>query len=354
MHWAMKIFRRKMSAEDEMFFVRQLELMLKVGISIPKVFDTLMRHERRRRRREILGDVSQGVIAGNTLESSLRRHQDFFNPTLISLVRIGELHGDLPFVLEKYLVILKMRDRIRKKMGGALLYPAIVVVAMMLLGIGASFVIFPEIERLFAGVQMELPLVTKVVIAVSRFMNRYGAILLAIFGALLIAAAVACQSSRGRAIYHRLILRAPLAGRIVRERQISGVMRNFAVLLQAGMSIVDVLQAAREAADHVQYRQSLGDAEREIRHGNPLSAAFAVRPDLYPPVVVELIAVGEETGSLQNVCVEIADFYEDRMFSLLDALPSIIEPVLILIVGTGVATIAVSILLPMYRFASSI
>lgn len=334
--------------------VQQISLMLRVGIPLPKIFAILAAHDRGRYR-AAFDDVRDGIIAGNTLERSMRSHEEMFNPTMLNLVHIGELRGDLPPVLDQYVETARIQQRLRRKITGTLTYPAIVVCAMAALGILASVVVFPEIERLFTGFDLELPLPTRLVIAFSRFMGSYGPALAALFFATLAICVVLYHRNYAmKAAVHRFTLRLPVFGRLVTEHQLSSIMRNLGMLLHAGMPIIEVLEACRGATGNTEYRRTLEEAKAQLRKGNQLHPTFLRYPALYPSVAAELVAIGEETGTLQEVSGDLASFYEERVFAALETLPSIIEPALIFLIGSGIAVIAVSILLPMYRFSASI
>lgn len=347
-------FRRKMPREEEIFVVQQISLMLRVGIALPKIFAILASHGRGRYRK-VFEDVGAGVVAGNTLERSMRKHEAVFDPTLLSLVRIGELRGDLPPVLDRYIEAARIRLRLRRKVLGTLTYPAIVVCAMVALGILASVVIFPEIERLFAGFELELPLPTRMVIAFSGFVGDYGLAVLAAVFALVAGLAVLYRRSYAvRSSLHRLSLRLPPAGRLVTEHHLSSITRNLGTLLSAGMPIIDVLDACRSATGNTEYRKALEEAKAQLRKGNQLHPTLLRHPTLFPAPTAELVAIGEETGTLEGVCEDLAAFYEERVFSALETLPVLIEPIIIFMIGSGIALIAVAVLMPMYSFSASI
>ena len=347
-------FRRKLPHDEDVFIIQQIALMLRVGIPLPKIFSILASHDHGRYR-AAFEDVRKGIVVGNTLERSMRSHEEMFNPTMLNLIRIGELRGDLPPVLDQYVASARIQQRLRRKITGTLTYPAIVVSAMAALGILASVVVFPEIERLFTGFELALPLPPRMVIAFSHFMGTYGiALVVLLFAAVALGVVAYHRFYPMRVAVHRFTLRLPVFGRLVTEHQLSAIMRNLGMLLRAGMPIIDVLEACRGATGNTEYRRTLEEAKTQLRKGNQLHPTFLRYPALYPSVASELVAIGEETGTLQDVSGDLASFYEERVFAALETLPSIIEPVLIFLIGSGIALVAVSILLPMYRFSASI
>jgi type IV pilus assembly protein PilC len=344
----------RMTPEDQMFLAQQLSLMLRVGIPLPKAF-TILAARAKGRQREMLIDIGAGVTAGNTLESSMQRYQSAFSSTFLGLVHVGELRGDLSPVLDKFVGITRVDQRLARKFKAAMTYPAVVLTAMIILGIGATIFIFPQIKQMFSSFNIELPVMTRVVIAISDFMSHYGIYLLAaLVAAILIALILYRKDPRVREAIDRLLLRIPLFGRLSAERQISTILRNLSMLLKTGMGIVDILEACRAAMTNAEFRSSLENAKDQMRKGNRLHLTLSQFPRLYPPIAVELIAIGEETGALEEVSGDLADYYEERVSATLENMPALIEPALIFIMGIGVAVIAVSIMMPMYQFSFSV
>jgi type IV pilus assembly protein PilC len=344
----------RMTPEEQMFLAQQLALMMRVGIPIPKAF-AILAARAKGHQREMLLDIGNSVTAGNTLESSMQRYQLAFNSTFLGLVHIGELRGDLSPVLDKFVAITRVDQRLARKFKAAMTYPAVVITAMIILGIGATVFIFPQIEQMFSSFNMKLPVMTRAVIAVSEFMSHYGIYLLAALSvALLTTLALYRKHLRVREVIDRLLLRIPLFGRLSAERQISTILRNLAMLLKTGMGIVDILEACRAAMTNAEFRSSLENAKDQMRKGNRLYLTLRRFPRLYPQIAVELIAIGEETGTLEEVSGDLADYYEERVSATLENMPALIEPALIFIMGVGVAIIAIAIMMPMYQFSLSV
>lgn len=348
------LLRHSVSNDDRLFFVQNLALMLRAGISLPRAMEILAEESRKKGWKKIQLDVRENLVRGNSLEKCLEKYPEIFGDSLISMVRIGELKGDLPAILDAYYLLLKKEEHLRKKLKGALTYPTVVLVAIVLLGVGAVYFVFPRIAELFLEVNAELPLPTRLVIWFTRFMEAYGVFVFLGLASAAFLFFTAIRTPRGKFFFDLFLLRAPIAGGIVKQQHLARLMRNLGVLLHSGVPIGEAITTTSGVMSNVFYRQSLLDARDEIIRGNFLFTSFMAYKDLYPGLVVQIIRVGEEAGMLDDVLSQVADFYEEKAGETLENLTAVLEPVLILFLGAGVAFAALSILLPIYRLAEVI
>ena len=336
---------------DRAFFVHHLSLILKAGISLPKALIILSKQVKNSYFKRVLINVEKKIQKGNTFEEALLKYKGLFSKSMISMVRIGEMKGDLYAVLNGYYQLLNRQDKIRSKVKSAMVYPIVVVVALIAVSVFAVFFIFPRLIELVNEFQGELPLPTRISIAVSGFATEYGLLMIIFFVILLFAAYIFSLSKPGRWVFHALILRVPVVGNIVKHYNIAIMSRNFGTLLNSGIPVTDALYTTSTTLNNVYFKSSVLEAMEMVQKGDNIHQALQNHPSIYPDLVLQIIIVGEQSGSIDEMMLEIADFYEEQLLITLDTLASIIEPIVILILGVGVAFLALSILLPLYSLS---
>ncbi len=340
--------------EDRLFFIQNLVLMLRAGITLPKALGILAKQTKNIYWRDVILDVRESSMKGNTLEKSLSKFPNVFPHSFISMVRMGELKGDLSSVLDKYFEFLQSEQKVRDKVKSAMIYPIVILVAIVAVAIFAVVFIFPKITELFNEVEGTLPLTTRIVMGISNILVKHGILIAFLLVGLIVFLIFFVRTKRGKFIYHFILLRLPIIGPIVIKKNLFHVLRNFGVLLEAGIPLAQSLSETSEIISNVFYKQSLKDISVDISKGNQINEGFKKYPLLYPEVALQIITVGEESGKLTDMLRHISTFYEQKLLSTLDNLSSIIEPVLILLMGAGVAFMAVSILMPIYSFSTMV
>lgn len=343
--------RHSIKSDEKLYFVQHLALMIRAGVSLPRAIEILSQQSKNQYWKEVLEDIQNNLIGGNSFEKSLQKHKEVFGSALISMVRIGEMKGDLVMVLEKFFELAKKEETLRKKLKSAMAYPTVVVSAMVLLGIGVVFYIFPKIAEIFEEADMRLPLPTRILIWVSDIVVKYGILILIFLAALFVLFLFWKRTKRGKILWTAFLLKLPIVSGIMKEQNLARLSRNLGILLKAGVPISEAFLATANGLENVFYKQSLLEARDEVNKGNFVHTALQKYPDIYPDLIIQIIIVGEEAGVLDEVLSEISSFYEARVMNIFDSLSSIVEPILILILGLGVAFLAVSILLPIYSIA---
>lgn len=342
------IRKHSVSREDRLFFALHLALMLRAGISLPKAVTSLAKQTKKKYWGQVLQDVQKKLIEGNSFEVSLNAHKEIFGVAFVSMIKVGELKGDLASVLDTYVELEQKQAVIIQKVRSAMAYPTIVMIAIILLAIGAVMFIFPRIAEIFEEVDTQLPLVTRMVIWISDTLVQYGVFIFSGLIILFIFLGFVFRSPSGKQFLHMLAVRMPILGKIIREQNLASLSRNLGVLLTSGIQISEALLATSQVVTNIHYKRSLTEARTEIMNGNFVHSAFVKYPNLYPDLIIQIISVGEEAGVLDEVLAEMANFYEKRVLATLGTLSTVIEPVLILVLGVGVAFMALAVLLPIY------
>jgi general secretion pathway protein F len=340
---------RRVSASDLAVMTRQLATLLKAGMPMLQALSTLHKQSTNPRLASILRDIEETLLQdAGVLSEVLDQYPDVFSPVYRGLVRSGEDSGNLPEVLSNLARHLAASAKLRGQVTGAFVYPAFLLV----LGSAAIFVlmtwVIPRFEALFASFGQNLPWPTVALIAVSQFMAAWWwALLLA--GAL--AAAVAYVALRNQAVRERAdrrLLRAPLIGQTLLKVEIARISHTFAALLTSGIPILDVIRATRETAKNLAMRRTFDVMYKGVSAGGTLASSME-SSGLYPPMVINLIRTGEDSGELPEMLRELAAIYEDEAERTVTATVKLLEPMLILVMGIVIAGIVAAVILPIFQ-----
>ncbi|MEA1963328.1 MAG: type II secretion system F family protein [Patescibacteria group bacterium] len=340
--------------KEKLFFVQHLGVMLKSGISLSIALKTLAKQTENKYFKKILTDTGEQVEKGKSFTEALTPHKKIFGELFVSMVEAGELSGKLEDVLSQLYLQMKKDHKLRSKIKGALTYPVIILIAMF--GIGTFMIVFiiPKITDMFAEMDTELPLPTKILIGVSDAIVNNGLLSLAIFIIVVISFIKTIKTYKGKYIFQAMLLKMPIFSTIIKKINLARFARNISSLLKTDIMIIKTFQITANVLGNLHYREALLDMAQKIKQGGKLSEAIDSYPKLFTPVVAQMIAVGEETGELDNILVELAEFYEEEVDQVMENLPAIIEPLLILVLGFGVGGVAIAIIMPMYSITESI
>lgn len=349
---SMEHIRSRISGADIATFATQLSVMLESRVSLQRSLEVLLVQTRNPRLREVIADIGRSVRHGNPLHQALARHPRVFDPLFIVTVEVGQETGRLADVLAHLAEYLEKMAALRRKLTQAMTYP--LLVATVALGSILFLLVFivPSFGEMFSSFQKELPPVTEFVVDVSKLVTSYG------WYAAGIAAAVALGLMflvDGQALAKRgavLALRLPVAGDILVKTQVARFCRTLATLLGAQVSLVKALEVSERGLWIEGMREEVGRIQRSVKHGRSISAPLESSP-YFPPMVSQMIAVGEETSELDRMLFKVATFHERELDSKIEALSSLIEPVVVLLLGFVVAGILIAMYLPMFELVGS-
>ena len=351
---ANKFFLSRITSKDKIFFVQNLQVMIKSGLPLDRSLRTLAEQTRNQQFKKVIGDLASGTEKGVAFADSLKKQSAVFGGLFVSMVEAGEASGRLEDVLKELYLQIKKLHELKTKIIAAMIYPLIVVTAMVGIGIGMMIFVVPKITSLFEQMKAQLPLATRVLIKVSNFVVENG--ILTFIAALLLVAAVAfsLKWEPSKRYWHALFLKLPVFGPIVKKVNLAKFARTLSSLIKTDIAIVKSFEITAQVLGNRLYRSSLLDSAPALKEGVSLTEVLKKHPALYPPVIVQMTAAGEETGSVDEVLGEMAGFYEDEVDQIMKTLPSIIEPLLILVLGAAVGVMAVAIIMPMYTLTQYI
>lgn len=340
--------------KEKMVFTRNLAVMISSGLPVSRAIANLSEQTKNPKFREILENVNNDLQGGATLSEGLAKYPTVFNELFVNMVNVGEISGNLEQVLEILAVQLEKEHELLSKVRGALMYPAVIVVAMIGIGILMLTYILPKITGVFKDMDVQLPATTLAIIAVSDFMRNHSVITVGIFVGLILLVKFLYSQPFGKRFFHLMFLYLPIIGNIVIKVNCARFSRIYSSLLKSGVSVVDGLAIVGKTLSNVFYREALLVAQGDIQKGVELSKIIKRYPKIFPVLVPQIIEVGEETGKTEIVLARLADFYEEEVNQITKNLSSIIEPILMLLIGGAVGFFAVAMLTPMYSVLENI
>ncbi|MDO8622545.1 MAG: type II secretion system F family protein, partial [bacterium] len=331
-----------------------LRVMLRAGIPLSRALESLGENVEQRAVAGALTALHEAVERGTPFAEGLAAHPELLPRLVVELVRAGEVAGGLEGALTEAAAYLRREHRLRSSVQNALLYPAIILTAMVVLGTGVVVFILPRLLDIFRGVTIQLPLPTRVLLAISDAIAAYGSVIGPLLVIAIVALVLGARSTLGRPIWHRIILRLGRLGSIAREVNVTRTARTLGGLLRTDLPIVRALELTASTLGNVHYQAALRDAATVVERGGTLRDALSNHRDLFPATALQLIGVGEQTGEIGTLLADLADFYETDLDQALKNLTVIIEPILMLVIGTAVGFLAVAVLQPMYSISQSI
>jgi len=339
---------------EKLFFIQYLGIMLKAGISLSIALKTLAKQTTNKKFARIITDISNNVERGVSFTESLKPHEETFGQLFISMVESGEISGKLEEVLAQLYIQFKKQHELISKVKGALTYPVVIIAAMIGIGTFMMIVVVPQITAMFKEFNAELPLATKVLIATSDALIKHGVLVLLGLILFIILFIKLLKTYRGKYYWQKLLLKLPIFSPIIKKINLARFARTISSLLKTDIMIIKSFQITANVLGNLHYRQALEEMAVKIKKGGKINEVVANYPELFPPVVTQIISVGEETGELDYILSELAQFYEGEVDQIMNNLPSIIEPLLILTLGVVVGCMAVAIIMPMYTLTSVI
>jgi type IV pilus assembly protein PilC len=340
--------------KEKMVFARNLAVMVSSGLVVVRAIKSLSIQTKNKTFKKILDDVHDEVQAGKTLSEALAKYPTVFSELFVNMVYVGEVSGNLESVLDVLALQLEKEQDLKSKVKGAMTYPAVIVVAMVGIGVLMLTYILPKITGVFKDMDVELPKTTLFIMGMSDFLREHAILSVAIVVFLLVGTKLFYGTVSGKRFFHFLFLRMPIVGNIVVKVNCARFARIYSSLLKSGVSVVDSLKIVSRTLGNVYYKDVLAEATEEIQKGTNLSAVIGAHERQFPILVSQIIEVGEETGKTEVVLERLAEFYEEEVNQITKNMSSIIEPVLMLLIGGGVGFFAVAMLQPMYSVLENI
>jgi len=347
----------KVKSDHLVMFTRQLSAMIGAGVPLLRALTALSQHiSESPALKKILIDIIADIEGGSTLGDALSKNPTTFNDVYVNMVRAGESAGIIDEILKRLALQQEKNMSMRKKIKSSMAYPVVLLVITVLAFFGLMIFIVPQIGKIMTdlgGPDAKLPTVTLAMLAVSKFIVSFWYLLIIGIAGLVYGTSVYLKTQRGRYQFHYLLLKLPLISKIIIKISVARFARTFSALIEAGVAVLEALDVTSRAVGNELYKNALIKAEEEVKNGKSLSSVIEAMP-IFPPIVSQMLAVGEETGQTDKILVKVAEFYEEEVDSAIEGISSIIEPVMIVIMGGMVGLIAASVMLPIAGLAQSV
>jgi len=346
----------KIKSDHLVMFTRQLSAMVGAGVPLLRALTSLADHSESPALKTILKSVIKDVEGGASLGDALSKHPSAFSDVYVNMVRAGEAAGILDDILKRLAIQQEKNATIRKKIKSAMAYPTVLIFITVVAFFGLMLFVIPQIGKILTdlgGPDAKMPAITLFMLGISALITGYWFIIFPLIGGGIYGVLRYIKTPQGRVQFHQIILKIPGVNTIVKKVAIARFARTFSALMGAGVAVLECLSVTARSLGNVVYEKALTDAAKEVKNGKQLSLVISENP-LFPAIVAQMLSVGEETGQTDTVLVKVADFYEEEVDVAIEGLSSIIEPTMIVIMGSMVGLIAASVMSPIAGLAQSI
>lgn len=345
---------RSIPVVEKIFFVQNLALMVKTGFSMSDALRTLAEQTSTKPFKIIIEHMHQAVLRGETFTAALQLHPEAFDNLFTSMVNAGETSGNLEHTLFQLAAQLKKAYALKKKIRNAMIYPVLIIVVMIVVGTGLFIFVVPKILDLYLASGYTLPLPTRIILWLSDFISSNALLLIGTVSIISVSAYAWGRTEAGKMFYSQVVLRLPIAAKIIKRIHVAKIARLLNSFIITDISIVKGYTIIAKTLRNRVYRRHLEHASESLTKGNSIYSTLSSRPDLFDTIVAQMVKVGEDTGALEQMTQEIAEFYEAEVDSTMSNLTVIIEPVLMIVIGFGVGFLAVAIILPIYGLVEQV
>ncbi len=343
----------RVSGKNLAVFTRQFATMIDAGLPLIQGLDILGAQEPNPTLKKAIIKIKGDVESGSTLSNALKKHPKIFSNLYVSLVAAGEIGGMLDTILNRLAIYIEKAEKLKSKVKGAMVYPSVVlIISFIVIAVLLIFVI-PVFQEMFEGLGGELPALTQAVVDLSDFLRNYIVYILAIIAALYFAFVKFKSTEKGRIIVDKILLGLPVFGSLLRKSAVANFTRTLGTMTSSGVPILDGLVIVSATAGNKVIEKAILDTKTSISEGKTIAEPLA-KSGIFPPMVTQMISVGESTGALDTMLGKIADFYEDEVDAAVDTLTSLIEPFMMVFLGGTIGTMLAAMYLPIFKMAGAI
>ena len=343
----------RITLPDLSTITRQLSTMINSGLPLTESL-LILRSQAKGVSQKIIGQVLADVEEGESLSSALSKFPKVFSKTYIALIRAGETGGVLDQVLLRLADNLENQQEFRGKVKGALIYPAIIIIGMIGVSLVMLIFVIPRLMSLYEQFEASLPLPTLILMSISNFMARYWPFVLALIGLSVYGAKIYRKTAWGRKKTDELIFKIPIFGPLQREVILAEITRTLGMMVGSGVSIIESLNIAADVVSNVVISEALKDAAKLVEKGFPVAYSFSRHPEAFPYILCQMLAVGEETGKMDEVLAKVSHVFEVESDQKVKAMTAAVEPAVLIILGVGVAFLVIAVILPIYNLTSKL
>lgn len=346
----------KVKLKELVVFTRQLSTMISAGVPLARSLATLQDQAEKKYFKEVIGNIAKDIESGIPLADAFAKYPNVFSAVYVNMVKAGEAGGILDEILKRLASQVEQDASIRKKIKSAMTYPMVILSITIAAFFGIMFFIIPKIGKILTdlgGEDAKLPVYTQVLLDISAFMRSNFIFLAVIFIIAIYLLRRYIKTERGRYQLHVILLKIPVLKTVITKVAIARFSRTFASLMSSGVGVLDALEVTGGAMGNKVIENELKEAAKAVKNGKQLSEPLG-KSKHFPPIVGQMLAVGEETGQIDTILVKVADFYEEEVSVMIDGLSSIIEPLMIIVLGSIVGVIAASVMGPIASLSKSV
>ena len=346
-------FKNKIPITVLVFFTRQLSTMFSSGLTIERALHFLTQEEKNKKFKKALDKIENDVKKGLLLSDALERHPGIFSNLYISLVRAGEVSGKLSETLQELSSYLETVEDTQRRVKSAMYYPVFILIFLTCILFGIFYFLIPQFSTVYEQLGSELPYYTILFVNFSVWLKANIASLIFSIIVSLISVWFITLTDYGRLIRDKILLKLPIFGNLIQQNILSKFGKTFGILISAGVSVMDSMDLLIKIVDNRVYELALIEAKKEIENGISISQALK-QTNIFPPIFIQLLITGEETGEIDNLALKASDFYSKQVSAIVDRLTSLIEPILIVTVGAVIGIVLVVTYLPIFNFGSAL
>lgn len=347
-------FLNSISAQEKINFSRNLGSMIKAGLSLSRALSVMERQNKNKVVKNIISTLNDEISKGKTLSESMSMFKNMFSSLMISMVKSGEESGTLAESLRVIALQTERNYTLQRKIRGALMYPSVILFAMIIISIILLTYVVPSLMKTFSELNLELPLSTRIILWISNTIQNHGLILLSVIIAVFAGIYYWMKTKRGKSIVHSFILKIPIIGNLIKEVNSARSARTLSSLIGSGVEVLESIRITSDVVQNIHYKEVLDKTVVSVEKGEPLSKVFSENTNLYPVFFSEMISVGEETGKISDMLLGVASFYEDDVDQKTKDMSTVIEPFLMIIIAAAVGFFAVAMISPMYSLVNVI
>lgn len=335
-------------------FIQNLDLLLRSGVAAPRAMRIIAKQTANRKFRKIVETLANDVESGKSLHQAMSAYPKIFSHIFLSMIEVGEISGNLEKSLEYLRLQLQREADLKSKTKGAMIYPAVIVTAMVIIGVLLAIFVLPGLTATFKDFDTDLPVLTQIVISISDFAAANSIIV--IVGLIIVSSGfvMLLQTPPGKRALHWFLLHMPMIAPITKKINIARFARILGSLMKSGISVVQGLAVTGDALGNVYYKEVVHETANNVKVGKQLTESLAQHDKLFPFIVTQMLAIGEETGNLEQILEQLAEANEAEIDDTMKNLSSIIEPLLLLVIGVVVGFLALALIMPIYNISQSI
>ncbi len=352
-----KLFNKKVKLQDLVLFTRQMSTMVSAGVPLMRALSTLQTQAESPVLKAVIADIVKEVQGGAQLADALGKHPETFSDIYVNMVRAGEAAGIVDDILKRLASQVEKSASMRKQIKGAMTYPLVLLSLTVVAFFGLMIFVIPTIGDVLKGLGgpgTQLPALTQGMLDLSDFMVKYWYIVIGGLLGLIFGTRAYLKTPKGRRMFHTLILKMPIAGTLTTKIAVASFTRTFSALIGAGVSVVEALKVTGRSLGNDLFKEELERAAAEVVNGQQLSQALEGGSKLFPPIVPQMLAVGEETGQTDTILVKVAEFYEEEVDTMIASMSSLLEPIMIVIMGAAVGLIAAGVMGPIASMSQNV